>query len=164
MCMSQNAMPLYFMSNFDRLCYGLCFHDHRTAPRSWCTVNFTGRTDRDTVRKFHQSIPGRCSEYSQISPLHTVGISGHGTGPVLLCSCLWVVHAHGCPLPFEIITVCNFLFPLKETEPLRHLWALKLGPQWRSGKHFEVQIYFCSPQMTTFLFENVWLLCSLRTQ
>lgn len=142
------------------------FPSHRTALHSWWTVNLTGGTDGDTVREVQQSFPVRCSpEDSQVSPLHTVGVSGHCTGPVFLHSCLWVVHAHGCPLPFEIIGVFNFLFPVKGNRAFRTFVGPKtMGPQRRTGKHFEIQIYFCSPQMTTFLFENVWLSCSLRTQ
>lgn len=142
------------------------FCNHRTALHSWWIVNFTGGTDGDTVREVHQSFPVRCSpEYSQVCPLHTVGVSGRCTGPVLLRFCLRVVHTHGCPWPFEIIVVFNFLFPVKRNRAFKTFIGPKtVGPQRRTGKHFEIQIYFCIPQVTTFLFENMWLLYCLRMQ
>lgn len=83
----------------------------------------------------------------------------------LLCCCLRVGDAHWCPLPSEIILVCNFLFPLKGKKALNTFMGPKtVGPQRRTVKLFEVQIYLCSPQTTTFLFENLLLSSSLRTQ
>lgn len=158
--MSQNAVPLntLYATLIDSSC-GMRFHNHRTALHSWCIVNFAGGTDGDTVREFDQSFPVRCSpEYSQISPSHTVGGSGHCTGPVFLSPCLRVVHTHGCPLPFEIIMVFTFLFLVKGNRAFKTFMGPEtVGPQRRTGKHFKVHSYFHSPQMITFLFENVWL-------
>lgn len=104
--------------------------------------------------------PVRCSpESSQISPFHT------GPGfwslhwpwpfpPVVLPQSWW------CTLSFKIILICNFCFPVKGHKALDTFMVPKIvGPQRRTRKLFKLQIYLCSPQMTTFLFENSLLSC-----
>lgn len=146
----------------------LCLYDHGPTLHSLYVVNFTGRTDRES--KGISS--GVCStvlpRYSQISLLHMLlGFwSPHGYWlfpPVFLLQSWW-----GPLVPVTFWNNFGSQFPFSSVNRNKAFNILMgpktVGPQRRTVKLFEVKIYLCGPQMTTFLFENVLLSCFLRMQ
>lgn len=134
-------------------------YDHGTTLLSLYVVNFSGRTDTETVRGCFQLLPVfSTQDLARYANYTCDWVSGHcpGTGPFLLCSCLRVGDAHWCSLPFEIILVHNFLFLVKGNKAFNILMGPKTGgPRRRPVKLFEVKIYLFGPQMTPFLFKNL---------
>ena len=54
------------------------------------------------------------------------------------------------PITLEIVVVHDFLFPVKGNKAFNICMDPKLGPRGRSVKLFDVKIYLCGPQVTSF--------------
>lgn len=133
-------------------------YDHRTTLLSLHVVNFSGRTDTEAGRDFISW--SHCSSHrvQPDMPITRVTLSGHctGTGPFLLWSCLRVGDAL-VPITLWNNFGSQFPFPcIKENKAFNIVMGPKTVGPWRKPvKIFEVKIYFCVPQITTFLFKNL---------